>query len=361
MILGAVQGVFLSFLLFTQKREVNLPAKFLALLILVISLLLFLASLYQLKNYSLLIIFGPFLLPLFLTTGPLLFLYTKSLSDKKFVFGRKQMLHFIPYAAGVLILSTLYVESYPAQIEFIDNFYFDKARPFEVIFRYADILLRASYTIISLRILAKYKLELENEFSSTEKFDYTWLKHLLIYCMISIIFLFLITVFNLGNDIRLIVGIYFSLLMYVIGYKYIKLKDVYFSEERQIENKVKYQKSGLSTEDKHSIGQNLENLMKKEKPYLESDITSGRLSSMLEVSQNNLSQVINELYKKNFFEYINSYRIEEAKKMLMSGSEKRTVLEIAFEVGFQSKSTFNSVFKKATQMTPTQFRNKHSN
>lgn len=360
MILGAVQGIFLSFLLFTQKRVFTLPARFLAILILVISLLLFLASLYQSKNYSLLVIFGPLLLPLFLTAGPLLYLYTKSLSDKQFVFGKNKLFHFAPYAAGVIILSALYFKPFSEQVEFIDNFYFDKARPFELIFRYVDIILRAAYTIISVRILTKYKSELEDEFSSTEKFDYTWLKQLLIYCIISILFLFLITVFNLGNNIRLIVGIYFSLLMYVIGYKFIKLRDVYSPEIQQSEKKVKYQKSGLSKEDKHSIGRRLENLMEKEKLYLDSDITCGKLSSMLDVSQNHLSQVINEVFGKNFFEYINGYRIEEAKKMLISLDNNWTILAIAFEVGFQSKSTFNAVFKKVTKLTPTQFRDKHS-
>ncbi|MFH1198160.1 MAG: helix-turn-helix domain-containing protein [bacterium] len=359
MILGAVQGVFLSFLIYSQKKEYNLPGKFLSALILFISLLLFLAALYQSKNYSLILIFGPFLLPVFLTPGPLLYFYTRSLTDRKFQFSVKHLVHFIPYAIGVVVLSTLYFRSSGEQHEFINNFYYDRARLFELAFRYADILLRACYTFFALKILYRYKEELKNEFSSTEKFDYTWLKQLLIYCMISIFFLLIITVMNLGNNIRLIVGVYFSLLMYVIGYKFIKLKDIY-SPAITEEKKVKYQKSGLSEKDKQEIGKQLENLMKKEKLHHESDISCGRLSLALSVNQNHLSQVINERFGKNFFEYINSYRIEEAKLLLISKEAKDwTILAIAFEVGFQSKSTFNSVFKKITKMTPSQYREKY--
>ena len=74
-----------------------------------------------------------------------------------------------------------------------------------------------------------------------------------------------------------------------------------------------------------------------------------------------LSQIINEELNKNFYDLVNYYRIEEAKKLLVSVNGERTILDIAYDVGFNTKSSFNRAFKKQTRMTPSQFKQKFSN
>jgi AraC-like DNA-binding protein len=129
----------------------------------------------------------------------------------------------------------------------------------------------------------------------------------------------------------------------------------------------KYKKSALTDEQADIILAKLTRSMEKEKPYLEMGLTLPMLAKMLDVSQHHLSQVINEKLGKSFFDFINEYRVQETKKALFSSkSERFSILGIAMDAGFNSKSAFYTAFKKHTGMTPTQFKERsaarnHSN
>jgi len=80
----------------------------------------------------------------------------------------------------------------------------------------------------------------------------------------------------------------------------------------------------------------------------------------VDIGPRHLSQVINENLNRNFFDFVNRYRVEEAKKLLINLDKSRnSILDVAFDSGFNSKSSFNMIFKKYTAMTPSQFRKKH--
>jgi AraC-like DNA-binding protein len=96
-------------------------------------------------------------------------------------------------------------------------------------------------------------------------------------------------------------------------------------------------------------------LMKVDKAFLDPSLSLGKLARDLGVSQHHLSQVLNERLGQNFFEFVNVYRVEEAKLKLLE-RKSISVLAIGEEVGFSSKSAFNSAFKKQTGLTPSQFR-----
>jgi AraC-like DNA-binding protein len=97
--------------------------------------------------------------------------------------------------------------------------------------------------------------------------------------------------------------------------------------------------------------------MESSKPYVNPTLTLPALSKQMNVSPNHLSQVINEKMGRNFFEFINYYRVEEAKALLKSpGKQHLTLAAIGFESGFNSVSSFNSIFKKVTSRTPSQYR-----
>jgi len=104
----------------------------------------------------------------------------------------------------------------------------------------------------------------------------------------------------------------------------------------------------------------LKYLLGEKKIYLESEISLNLLAKKIEVSPHILSQVINESLKKNFWDLLNSYRIEDAKKLLLDPKHDFSILEIVYEVGFNNGSVFNRVFKKHTGQTPTQFKKKNS-
>jgi AraC-like DNA-binding protein len=97
--------------------------------------------------------------------------------------------------------------------------------------------------------------------------------------------------------------------------------------------------------------------METEKPYTDGDLTLQKLARKLLISPHHLSQTLNERLRQNFFDFVNSYRIEEAKRRLVDPAKKHySILGIAEEVGFNSKSAFNVAFKKHANMTPSEFR-----
>ncbi|WP_425235081.1 helix-turn-helix domain-containing protein [Ulvibacterium sp.] len=120
---------------------------------------------------------------------------------------------------------------------------------------------------------------------------------------------------------------------------------------------LKYRNSGLDTKRSKQIQQALLELIKTTKPYLEKELTLYNLAERLKVQPNHLSQVINSLEGKNFFDFINMYRVEAAKEKIRLGDyQNLTLLGIAFESGFNSKASFNRAFKKFTGQTPTDYK-----
>lgn len=125
--------------------------------------------------------------------------------------------------------------------------------------------------------------------------------------------------------------------------------------------KIAYEKSGLNKEEAERLSHNLQSLMEKDRPYLDSEMDLTSLAKILCTTTHNLSQVINEYFGKNFYEFINEYRIEEAKKLLLDSEFKEyKIIVIALECGFNSKSTFYNLFKKSTSLTPAEYRMKHT-
>jgi AraC-like DNA-binding protein len=124
------------------------------------------------------------------------------------------------------------------------------------------------------------------------------------------------------------------------------------------EKKEKQDKESLLKGDQLKVYlDSLENYMQAEKPYLGNDLTLAQLAAKLQMPKHHLTEVINRRLEKNFFNYVNEYRIAEVKQLLQDpDNAEKTILTLAFDVGFNSKTTFNTFFKKTTQMTPSQYR-----
>ena len=122
------------------------------------------------------------------------------------------------------------------------------------------------------------------------------------------------------------------------------------------EQKKKYSKSGLTSEAADELHRNLTALMEREKLFKESELTLANLAERLNTIPNYLSQIINEREGKNFFDFINTLRIEEFKKAVTDpANQKFSFLGLAFDCGFNSKSSFNKYFKKITGLSPTEY------
>lgn len=136
-----------------------------------------------------------------------------------------------------------------------------------------------------------------------------------------------------------------------------KISEQVTPEQLKLSDVEKYRHSGLPKSLASKLSDELEQLMQREKLYHQNDLRLETLAEKLNSNKHFVSQVINQTFKVNFFEYINLKRIEEAKLLLRTAPRTQlNVIEIAYAVGFNNKGTFNSVFKKVTGVTPSEFR-----
>ncbi|TGK37500.1 AraC family transcriptional regulator [Leptospira gomenensis] len=133
--------------------------------------------------------------------------------------------------------------------------------------------------------------------------------------------------------------------------------EIFSAVKRIVEEEKKYKNTQLKSVDLDRLENKLNNLFEEKKIYKEENLGLARLSEELGISPHQLSEYLNLHLKKNFFQLVNGYRIREAKRLLLHSPET-TVLSIAYEVGFQSKSSFNDSFRKEAGLSPTEFRKK---
>jgi YesN/AraC family two-component response regulator len=123
----------------------------------------------------------------------------------------------------------------------------------------------------------------------------------------------------------------------------------------------KYLRSGLKPEQAERYLQNLLDFMETEKPYCDPDLTLPALSDKLAISRNHLTEIINEKLDKNFFEFVNTYRVEEVKKLLADSSlSYLNLYALGLKAGFKSKTAFNNNFKKITGLTPSKWKQQYT-
>jgi AraC-like DNA-binding protein len=127
-------------------------------------------------------------------------------------------------------------------------------------------------------------------------------------------------------------------------------------------NGLKYRKNVINDSDKNEYLEKLLHCMENESPYLDPLLTLDTLADKTKIPAHHISQLLNTVLNKSFYDFINSYRINTSKKMLLfSNGSKKTILEIMYDSGFASKSAFNNAFKKFTGLTPREYREKNAN
>lgn len=145
-----------------------------------------------------------------------------------------------------------------------------------------------------------------------------------------------------------------ALLVYATSFSVIK-NSAFFKQIPVTEDK-KYKSSSLNDGERDRLAAVLVEIMATHKPYLTSDFNLPALAQASRSSTHNISQVINEKFEKSFFEWIAEYRVAEA-KVILKKSPHLKIEEVAEQVGYNSKSSFNTTFKKITGLTPSEFRN----
>ncbi|MBK9358549.1 MAG: helix-turn-helix transcriptional regulator [Bacteroidales bacterium] len=283
--------------------------------------------------------------------GPLIYFYVNSFLKKKEAFNFRTAVHFIPFAVSVIFLLVFYRNDQPFIIwkSILDLYVTILILSHNLIYIIFSLLSMKS-TTISLR--GFYKNILISHHNS-------WLQLLLIGFII--IWIMNLNSFALYMIIKkpgwcaytasiyaLTVFLFINILTFILLIK----PDIYFILG-------KYKSSKLTDSDKSVYLQMLNSYMETQKPYLNPDITLESLSRDISVNPRILSQIINENFNKNFKSYILEYRIKESMRILADSKHaKLTILEILYQVGFNSKSAFNNQFKLYTNLTPLEYRSR---
>ena len=359
-VISAFLLIFFSFFLIRNKKGKKLSNAILAALLFANALCLLNYIIYEQKEFS-----SPWALDFLVLGnsvvflwGPLLHFYIRSIIHRDFSFQMKHSIHLIPFLTYFLYLmikmiildkSTVYGPS-------VANLAF---HPLEIFF-FSGFLhaLFLFYIIASFSTLRIYRKQIKNFFSATKNLEFSWLSIILISfsLMWTIGFVNSYLAANTGSPVPVLSFVNLGLIFFIANvtvYKGLKQPEIFSG----IEERPKYEKSTLtrSDADRHLI--KLKNFMKKEKPYLDPFLNLNQLARRLSIQPRHLSQILNESLHQNFYDFVNGYRIEEAKRNLLDPSnDGATVLEVLLDAGFNSKSAFNRGFKKCTGLTPSEFR-----
>lgn len=318
--------------------------------------------------------------------GPIIFLYVISLIRKRKVNHVINFLHFLPfiyYSVSTVIFYFINDGSYILQV--YDGYLHRSGNlPLFLHPSYFMALSGGIYPIVCLWLLQKHKNNIKSEFSYTEHINLDWLKYWIISSFASFLIIFFLLQFsdfelikqiNPFKLVSLTVTIFLIVISYYgfkqtaifVDYDKVKIKESQLRiDNEQIENnvldkevsKIKYAKSGITKEQSQKYIEILLKYLDESKPYLDNKLSLKLLSDNLQISTNHISQVINEHFKLNFFDFINKYRVEEVKQKFSDKKYQNfTILAIAFECGFNSKSAFNNAFKRFTGYTPSQYKN----
>ncbi len=364
LILGVVQGVILiSLLLFRSKNNVsNLIFAFL-LMVLIWFQLEFL-SIRQLIISDLDLLYGTRYGAWF-ALGPLLYLYILSYTSQNFRLTWRHLLSFSPFLIFTLIIPLVLNDLVPERGKYygmLAVIKFPKLGINIAQITYGLVFLfqfihASIYIMLSFHLARKFSRVIKNNCSNIH---YEWLittTFITSLILISSIGFFAILFFSKFYE-RWMDHIYVipvTVIIYWMVYNVFKQPEILQKNLILMVNSIKYGKSSLTVENAELIHSNLLNFLKLEKPFLDNELRLSSLSDRLSVSPHHLSQVINEKLQVSFYDLINQYRVEEAKEKLKNFSGKKTILEIAHEVGFNNKVSFNTYFKKYTGMTPKNF------
>lgn len=295
--------------------------------------------------------------------SPLLLWYTRALLYKDFKFRRNDLWFFAPVILYILYISiTFFSVDLNTKITLIEGFKTTTAPSTQHTIALLRELIRVLFGLMCLYEIRQAQQQVRDQYSSIEAINFSWLTVLTIAFVIErswVLILALTATFKPGMD-----SSYYNILGLAGNYLRLILVSglIIFSLTRS-----RIFKGTVAKEEHHSsekdfkvdlkLIEKIEQFMQNEKPFLQHMLNLEQLSNQINIPARTLSKTINTHYQTNFYEFINTYRIEKAKTILEDRTQdSKKMLEILNDCGFNSKATFNSFFKKVTGSTPTQYR-----
>lgn len=367
-IVGGVQGLFFAFLILNKKKR-QIADFLLSGFVFTISVLLIN---HYIDTHGILfkyphLRFVSIIIPLIF--GPLLYMYTENILLKKQEFKKTYYLHFAPAVLFSLLIIDLYFLNKNELNEFFQIRAIDANWRLQLA-QVLQLIVPLIYIIFALRLISIQEKKNLNIFSELEKIDLNWLK-ILLWSFGIIWFIISVNVFIYEfSQARILIWahytftILFVFFIFFIGYQGIKKSNIFLDVKNAENNKIEkpiIEKKEIVIDENDEQVKELLDFMKTEKPYLKSNLTISDLASELNTQPHILSSLLNNKLSKNFFDFVNQYRIEEFKIQIEDPENKKyTILALAFECGFNSKSSFNRIFKNYEGVTPSEYLKKNN-
>jgi AraC-like DNA-binding protein len=305
----------------------------------------------------------------FLTAiGPFIFFYTRSITNIDFSLTKKNIIHFIPVLIEVGLQSFMIFQAILEHELFYNTSLYFYVTP--IIHTWAAVSIYY-YLRLSLNIINNHEAWVLRNFSNLKEITLVWLRKLIIYYrLLWVVWVPFVAMFLLFFRFQLqylsiVLALYLLMLVLVYLTLWIGLKGfgrgnivLIKADEEKSENK---NFSKLTDQEIQNHIEKINQLMVVEKVYLNENLNLRELAAHLKTDPNLISFILNNHLGGNFYDYVNRYRIEEVKHKLNSADYKHlSLLGIALESGFNSKTTFNRVFKQVMGVTPTEFQKKNT-
>jgi len=294
--------------------------------------------------------------------GPLIYLFTLTITSEPSGLKKKDAMHLVPFIVYSFILFPWFMKPTPVKRNLISQSYNVLSREDFSWLNQLSLLLIIGYIIAALIHHNKYRQDIKNQFSAIEKQKLAFVTHFL-YGILGIVLISGLVFYSRKLDIPVLGNFYHYnyiivvAMVYWIAYNLITRRDLFLHAASFHKIPVKYEKSGLADEALQCIYCSLVQYIEKEQPYLDSNLTIFKLAETLNMPRHHISQAINTQSGKSFYDFINAYRVEEAKRRLKNPEFINfTIQGIAIDSGFNSKATFNSAFNKFVGMTPSAYK-----
>lgn len=304
------------------------------------------------------------------TYGPVLYLYVRHLTKPALRFSPWNALHFIPFAVFFAV-SVIFREK-PMFDDLSGFLVIDRFISLRIVYSVCFFLSISVYSILSFILIRQHQARLRDIVSYTSaKLTLNWLKILSITFYTGYLVVFILGGIDIVSglfpyDPYILVFILITFFSFAYSFYAIRQPEIFDpsadvsiqEEESPRSGAEKYARSGLREQQAEEYLTRLLKYMDEEKPYLNGDLTIHDISARTGIPRYFITEVLNEKHGRNFFTFINEYRVKEVVERINDSKYQHyTILAIAFDSGFNSKSTFNSIFKSYTGKTPSQYRN----
>lgn len=366
--LGVVQAIFLSFFFFSEESRQKSFNVFQGFMLLSIAgCLLEVVLMYS--GYIIHVLhLVDFSEPLALLIGPFFYLFVKALTKgtptKKIIW-----IHLVFPIVYTLSLIPFLIASTDVKYNAWMNAYHPGAplRPWNLdynpwMFKLTEyhtefvLISLVFYVVLSGLVIIKAFRKKASSFWSPDTYALKILRNGVIQIFLFLLLILAVKIFNEEDTGDHLSAAFGALLVYATSFSVIKNSS--FFKQIPITEDKKYRGSSLNVEERDRLAKIIEEIMVSQRPYLTSDFNLPTLAQASRSSVHNISQVINEKFEKTFFEWLAEYRVKEA-KVILKESPHLKIEEVAEQVGYNSKSSFNTTFKKITGLTPSEYRNTH--